>query len=205
MAQSLGPWIASRAARTPETVALVDAATGERSTYAEVEQRVAAIAADLQGQGVRRGDRVALLSPNSTTLLETLFAVTRLGAVTVPVDVRLSAAEIGFIVDDARPVVLVHDGTLATLAKASIEAAEHGTPRLIEDTMLGNGEDRASLETVGPDEVAMIMYTSGTTGRPKGAMFTHGDLEWSAVDMPTAGEGLLPTGVTLAVALPRAS
>jgi fatty-acyl-CoA synthase len=199
MALSLGQWIAHRGARSPEAVALVDAATADRCTYAELEQRVISRASGLRERGVRRGDRVAVVGLNSVGYLETLFAISWVGAVAVPVNFRLSATEIGFILDDAHPVVLVHDATFATLAKAATEAAELATPRLVEDvTLPSHGEPAA--ETVGADEVAMLMYTSGTTGRPKGAMLTHGNLEWNAVNMLTAGEGLRPTDTTLAVA-----
>ncbi|WP_406630667.1 acyl-CoA synthetase [Amycolatopsis sp. WGS_07] len=194
MASSLAHWIARRSTVTPESVALVAAETGERITYAELEHRVARRAAALRELGVRKGDRVALLALNSTGYLETLFAVAWLGAITLPVNFRLAAAEVQYLFDDARPVVVVHDDAFAALAR---EAA--GDRTLVNNSELLR-EDRVELEPTGADEVAVLMYTSGTTGRPKGAMLTHGNLEANAINVLTSGEGVLPLDITLTVA-----
>ncbi|WP_116199823.1 acyl-CoA synthetase [Amycolatopsis circi] len=195
MAASLAQWIARRSTVTPESVALVAAETGERITYADLERRVARRAAALRDLGVRKGDRVALLGLNSTGYLETLFAVAWLGAITLPINFRLAAAEVEYLLDDARPVLVVHDDAFAALAK---EAS--GARTLVDNRELGTTEDRVELEPTGPDEVAVLMYTSGTTGRPKGAMLTHGNLEANAINVLTSGEGLLPSDITLTVA-----
>ncbi|MGW7538340.1 acyl-CoA synthetase [Amycolatopsis sp. NPDC054798] len=194
MASSLAQWIARRGTVTPEAVALVSAETGERITYAELERRVAGRAAALRELGVRKGDRVALLGLNSTGYLETLFAVAWLGAITLPINFRLAAAEIAYLLDDARPVVVVHDDTFAALAR---EAA--GGRTLVNNSELSQ-EGRVEPEPTGPDDIAVLMYTSGTTGRPKGAMLTHGNLEANAINVLTSGEGLLPSDITLTVA-----
>ncbi|WP_409181202.1 acyl-CoA synthetase [Amycolatopsis sp. VS8301801F10] len=194
MASSLAHWISRRSTVTPESVALVAAETGERITYADLESRVARRAAGLRELGVRKGDRVALLGLNSTGYLETLFAVAWLGAITLPINFRLTAAEIEYLLDDARPVVVVHDGTFAALAR---EAS--GGRTLVDNSELPR-EDRVEPEPTGPDEVAVLMYTSGTTGRPKGAMLTHGNLEANAINVLTSGEGILPSDRTLTVA-----
>ncbi|MFB9932163.1 long-chain fatty acid--CoA ligase [Amycolatopsis halotolerans] len=195
MASSLAQWIARRGTVTPEAVALVAAETGERITYAELEQRVARRAAALRELGVRKGDRVALLGLNSTGYLETLFAVAWLGAITLPINFRLAAAEVEYLLEDARPVVVVHDDTFAALAQ---EAS--GGRALVNNSELGTTEDRVEPEPTGADDVAVLMYTSGTTGRPKGAMLTHGNLEANAINVLTSGEGLLPSDITLTVA-----
>ncbi|SFQ70233.1 acyl-CoA synthetase [Amycolatopsis rubida] len=194
MASSLAQWIARRGTITPGSVALVAAETGERITYADLERRVAGRAAALRALGVRKGDRVALLGLNSTGYLETLFAVAWLGAITLPINFRLAAAEIEYLLDDARPVVVVHDDTFAALAK---EAS--GARTLVSDSELVQ-EGRVEPEPAGPDDVAVLMYTSGTTGRPKGAMLTHGNLEANAINVLTSGEGILPSDITLTVA-----
>ncbi|MBN9739150.1 o-succinylbenzoate--CoA ligase [Pseudonocardia sp. P1] len=200
MPLSLGQWIARRGARDPEAVALVDAATDEQTTYGELERRIGGRAAALRALGVRRGDRVALLGLNSVDYLEILFAVARAGAVAVPINYRLSAPEVGYIFDDARPTVVVHDATFAPLAKAAAEKSACTGLQLVEDIALHADTDPFGGETVGTDDIAMLMYTSGTTGRPKGAMITHGNLEWNAVNMLTSAEGLRPADTTLAVA-----
>ncbi|ATY11644.1 o-succinylbenzoate--CoA ligase [Amycolatopsis sp. AA4] len=195
MASSLAQWVARRGTVTPESVALVAAETGERITYADLERRVARRAATLRELGVRKGDRVALLGLNSTGYLETLFAAAWLGAITLPINFRLTAPEIEYLLDDARPAVVVHDDTFAALAKAA-----SGTRTLVNIGELGRTEDRVEPEPTGADEVAVLMYTSGTTGRPKGAMLTHGNLEANAINVLTSGEGILPSDVTLTVA-----
>jgi acyl-CoA synthetase (AMP-forming)/AMP-acid ligase II len=124
MTGGIGDWIARRARRTPESTALVDGATGQRHSYAELDRRTSAQAAGLRELGVRRGDRVALVMDNSVAFLEMLFAAAKLGAITVPVNFRLSAEEIAYILEDSRAAVLVHDARWAELAKAAVTASK---------------------------------------------------------------------------------
>lgn len=199
MAGGIGNWVARRAERTPGAIALIDGASGERYDYAQLERRTSARAAGLRERGVRKGDRVALLMNNSTVLLETMFAVARLGAISVPVNYRLSAAEIAYLVDDARPTVFVHDSAWESLAGAALASVTQAPQAVRCDQLPGFGPECPD-EVVQGEDTALLMYTSGTTGRPKGAMITHGNLEWNAVNMVTAGKGLTPDDVTLAVA-----
>ena len=197
---ALSTWITRRAARTPDAVALVDATTGAQTTYAQLAANSARRAAVLRSRGVRRGDRVMLIGLNSTTQLETIFAVARLGAISVPVNFRLSPAEIAYLIDDSAPAVLLHDDMFAELAAAAAAQA----PRPVDVAHLDSTDQPEAVvadeEPVADDDVAMLMYTSGTTGKPKGAMLTHGNFEWNAINMLTAGEGIVPTDSTLAVA-----
>ncbi|MFI0352120.1 long-chain fatty acid--CoA ligase [Actinomadura sp. 9N407] len=188
--EGLGSWPARRARKTPRRPALFH--DGRTLTYAELDERVTRLARGLRSLGVRRGDRVAYLGPNHPSFLETLFAAGVLGAVFVPLNTRLAAPEIAYQLADSGTSVLVHGPAHAELVDEVRYQAQvrefvsltgtgpgaHGYDELLEDA--GGG---AIDEAVSHDDLCMIMYTSGTTGRPKGAMLTHGNLTWNAVNV----------------------
>lgn len=187
--EGLGSWAARRARTSPERVAVVH--EGAALTYAGLHARVLRLAWALRGLGVRNGDRVAYLGTNHPALLETLLACGTVGAVFVPLNTRLATPELDTIVRDCVPVVLFHGGEHAGAA-AELRAAG-AVPHLVPVT--GGGAASAYEELiaahgpepldapVGLDDVCMIMYTSGTTGRPKGAMLTHGNITWNCVNV----------------------
>jgi len=179
---SLGSWFAERAAITPNRRAL----TFEGTTwdYGEMLQRINSLAAELQHGGVCHGDRVAFLGLNQPAFFETLFATARLGAIFVPLNFRLTGPELAFIINDAGVHTLVADELYRPVTESV--RAELPVRRYLSDDVADGWEplhgDRQPLsgtEPIGPDEVAIIMYTSGTTGRPKGAMLTHANLWWN--------------------------
>jgi fatty-acyl-CoA synthase len=155
----------------PDTTAVTD---GERQlTWAELRERSRRLAVALQDAGIEKGDRVAYLALNTTELLEAHFGVPAAGGVLVAVNTRLLADEVEFILGHAGARILVVDPSLAPLADAahvervltigeSYEAFLAGAPDV-------EPEDRLESE----DDTISINYTSGTTGRPKGAMYTH--------------------------------
>ncbi|NMO91746.1 long-chain fatty acid--CoA ligase [Actinomycetospora sp. TBRC 11914] len=201
MDEGIGAWPARRAERSPDAVALVDGPTGTRTSYAELDARVGARAARLAALGVSHGDRVALLGENSPAYLEWLFAAARLGAITVPVNMRLAAPEVAYVLEDSGAGVLVASTTFAPLAQAAC-AATAAPPRLVE---LAEEADGPGRREPGPaagrgGEPCVIMYTSGTTGRPKGAVLTHDNMLWNAINMLSAGPGIASTDVTIAAA-----
>lgn len=174
---------------------------------AELSDTVREFAAGLSERGLRRGDRVAYLGFNSVTFLETLFAAAHLGAVFVPLNFRLAADEIGHILNDSGAHTLVVEEGHRELAEsilADIPVRSHvlvdtdpECPATAEPapawTRLSElrGPDRPVREPVAlyDDDLAALMYTSGTTGRPKGVMLTHGNLWWNAVN----AEGVVDT------------
>lgn len=180
----VGSWPARRARARPAATALVH--HGRRTTYAELDARVTALAAGLGRAGVGHGDRVAHLGANDPAFVETLFAVLALGAVFVPLNTRLAAAELAALVDDAGADLLVH----APSHDAVADALAAGRPTL---RTVGTGDGLAALRAgagtpparppVQPDDLAVILYTSGTTGRAKGARMTHGNLTWNALSV----------------------
>src|SRR4051812_4399322 len=173
-------WIAHHARRTPNKIALIDLATARRFSYAKLDNRVARLASHFRDwHGIARGDRVAVLALNTTDTLEVQFACGRLGAVMVPLNTRLTVPELQFIVDDAAPKVMIHDTDLAetalTVAKlCNVSSALLLGPRGSYEAAIAGAKPLDKSEDVTLDDISTIMYTSGTTGLPKGAIITHG-------------------------------
>src|SRR5437868_8932271 len=110
-------WIAHHAMRTPEKIALIDLATERAFSYQQLDDRIGRLAQHLREKlAVQRGARVAVLALNTTDTLEVQFACGRLGAIFVPLNVRLTVPELEYIVGDAAPVVMIHDHELADTA-----------------------------------------------------------------------------------------
>ncbi|MFF5493412.1 long-chain fatty acid--CoA ligase [Streptomyces aquilus] len=182
--EGLGSWPARRARKTPHRTALVHGDT--TWTYAQLYERTTRLAHALRARGVRRGDRIAYLGPNHPSYLETLFAAGTLGAVFVPLNIRLAGPEIAYQLADSGTKALVYGpqytGLVAGLpgdtdVRAYVEVgAEY-------EEELARSADEPIDQPVTPDDTCIIMYTSGTTGRPKGAMLTHGNLTWNALNV----------------------
>jgi fatty-acyl-CoA synthase len=173
--------IAHHAMRQPQSLAAVDLATGRRHSYRAFDDRIARIAGSLRSRfGIARGDRIAVLAPNTTDTFEVQFACGRIGAIFVPLNWRLANAELKVILADCTPAMLIHDpefteraqelriGQLCSLGPPFEQIACDG-PRL----------DDPVAATL--DDISTILYTSGTTGRPKGAIITHGMNFWNTV------------------------
>lgn len=184
-------WVTRHARIRPTKTAVVF--HGRRITYAELDRQVDRTARGLWASGVRKGDRVAVLLPNGPEFLELLLACTRLGAIFVPVNTRLAPAEVLFILRDSMPELLIyHADFLSTLEAIRREAPVRGVVQVggppipnttaYEELSTGAADGPLPLPP-GPDEPAMMMYTSGTTGRPKGALLTHANLLWNDVQL----------------------
>jgi fatty-acyl-CoA synthase len=182
-------WIAHHARRTPAKTAVVDLGGDRHFTYAELDARVARLAGHLrEAVGVGIGDRVAVLALNSTDTLEVQFACFRLGAIFVPLNSRLTVPELQFIVGDAAPDLMIHDDDLAETALAVSRLCNipctlrYGAGGSYERA-IASATPLAAVEPVTLDDISTIMYTSGTTGRPKGAMITHGMTFFNCVNL----------------------
>jgi fatty-acyl-CoA synthase len=201
-------WVAHYASTRGGAIAMEDLATGRTFTYAELDERVGRLASGLRERlGVARGDRVAVLAHNSTDLFEIQFACTRIGAIFAPMNWRLTFPELRFIVADCQPVVLFHDPDFADAARdlgaacgvrhlCGREPADSVYERLIAD---GSGD--IASEPLTHDDIATILYTSGTTGHPKGAIITHGMRFWQLINL--TGPCRVTTESTSLVALPQ--
>ncbi len=185
-------WVAYHGVHRPHAPALRRSEDGRTATWAELDERVGRAAGALQALGVAAGDRIALIAENDPRVFEIQFAAMRLGALFVPLNWRLTVHELAEICLDADPAVLVHDDAWADTAVAVAEKAQ--VPRRLSWTVEDSGtadEYTAALAAatpVGPRigathaDPTHILYTSGTTGRPKGALCTHGTLVWQALN-----------------------
>ena len=174
--RGVGSWTARRARMSPERVA-IEYQEGTW-TYRGLHERATRLAHALAGLGVRHGDRVAYLGPNHPAFLEALFATGQLGAVFVPLNWRLTATELSYILADSGAKVLVHALAVDGLPVRAAVAVGAGY-----EAMLAGAAADPIDEPVDPDETCLILYTSGTTGRPKGAMLTHANVTWNSVNL----------------------
>lgn len=167
----------SAAERWPKRVAITH--EGRALTLAELELRSARAAAMLRGLGVHAGDRVALQLPNVPAFVDLYFALLRLGAVVVPVNPLLRAAETAHVLGDAEVEILL------AWHRAQPPLRGDGTPASVEVLTVrepfdlpgaGEHEPLATIADVDAEQTAVILYTSGTTGQPKGAELTHRNL-----------------------------
>jgi fatty-acyl-CoA synthase len=179
----LGSWPARRAAISPDRVALV---FGDRSTtYAGLHERVSRLASSLRAAGISPGDRVAYLGPNHPAFVETMFATYVVGGVFVPLNFRLAAPEVDYQLQDSGARVLVYGPECSAVVAESalVDSLLRLVPLTAYESWLLSGEAQAAAEAVSLDSPACILYTSGTTGRPKGAVLTHGNVIWNCYNL----------------------
>jgi len=198
-------WIAHHALCVPDRIAMTDAHSGRSFTYGQMEQRCACLAALFRNDyGVRKGDRVAVIAFNSTDIFEVQFACRKIGAVFVPLNWRLSKTELKAILENAEPALIVYGPELQVLADY---LRELGVARKFIDVCDGaastyekgiaNAPPLVQTEPVTHDDAFAIMYTSGTTGLPKGAIITHRMTIFSGVNgMMKAQVSEASTGLT---------
>ncbi|PWK15714.1 acyl-CoA synthetase [Tumebacillus permanentifrigoris] len=178
-------WLQSRARLTPHKLALVEVETGLRLTYEQFNVRAGRLAGYLQQHGVVRGDRVALLAPNSTSYLELLFACAKIGALFVPLNYRFSTPELAYVLNDCAPKVLVYFEPYANLAHDL--AARVPVPLLLEQQGYERIVSCADGAAAIPVEVELedpwaIIYTGGTTGQAKGVVLSHRAILWNSIN-----------------------
>jgi fatty-acyl-CoA synthase len=181
-------WIGHSAANHPDKPATVELPSGRRQSYAEMHERVGRIAGWLKLLGVERGDRVGLLALNSTDALDIIFATWRIGAVHLALNFRLTPGELDYIIGNAEPKVLIHDRELGSTVAALSVSIEHvvetegqGAESDFESRIVDVSPIRRMVE-LEPDDQCMLMYSSGTTGLPKGVIMTHGMMLWASIN-----------------------
>ncbi len=178
---NLSSAIRFHACRTPEAIAIVY--DGERVSYGALQSRIGRSAAWLATQGIGPDDVVALLMKNSAAFIELACAVSHVGAVLLPINYRLSAAEVGYILENAGAALLLTDDDLTWQAPATAKTILVDEAARRDSTCLGGAalapHPGASRE---PGDLFRLMYTSGTTDRPKGVMHSYANLAWKTID-----------------------
>jgi long-chain acyl-CoA synthetase len=200
---SVATILAESARRHPDRTAVV--LGPEAVTYAELWEQARRYAAVLRDRGVGPGDKVALLLPNITDFPRAYYGALALGAVVVPVHALLTAQEIQFVLEDSGAKALVCAGPLLGEGAKGAELA--GVDLL---TVMGGDDESRKLEVLAravepvsglvlrePDDDAVVLYTSGTTGKPKGAVLTHNNMLFNANTSAFDTIGIEPTDVVL--------
>jgi fatty-acyl-CoA synthase len=167
---TIGRWLRDRARNTPERVA-VDY-LDRTLTYRELDEGSDAFAAAFHAAGLRRGDRVATLTGNTPEHVQVMFACAKSGLTLVPISWRLAAPEIRFQLDDSEPSLFLVEDEYRQLADA--------TGRTVSDVAPGG---IAPDVDVADDDPLLLVYTSGTTGKPKGALLTHANCFWTNLSL----------------------
>lgn len=192
----IGTWLTRRVLLSPDKEAVVDG--GKRLTYRQLNQRTNRLSRALMELGLAYGDRLGILAYNRLEYLEVIMAAAKLGLMLVPLNWRLTAVELAFILEDSQTETLVFDPALADLAREvrSKVTLEHAV--MLGDAGAGNlpayetllatqsGEEPGPAQTPDLDTPHIIMYTAGTTGKPKGAILTQGASFWNVINLYTA-------------------
>jgi len=194
MQSNVGLFLSKRAQLNAQAEALVEVERQRRFTFSQLNERCNRIAHALAAKGVGRGDRVALLMMNGVEYVESFFACAKLGAVVVPLNWRLVPEELDFIIRDSGSVALLYDREFDEPVEALHDrdtgvrhwirvGDDGGRPDWADDydaVLAANSDDEFVVEASG-DTRLFIMYTSGTTGLPKGVVHTHDTTMWGSV------------------------
>ncbi|MCK1486085.1 acyl--CoA ligase [Bradyrhizobium sp. 193] len=185
-ATTIGQLVSRRARTHPLAIAIDVFGRGERATYSEMDKLSNSYAHALRAFGVRKGDRIGVMLPNRIEFPLLWFALAKLGAVTVPINMRYTPREIEYVLSDTHAKFAVVDESAWSLFSAMkpwpqdlaeqqiifVGQPSHGSAATLEQLLKGV-DDRPVDEDIRPDDLLNIQYTSGTTGFPKGCMLTH--------------------------------
>ncbi len=198
-------WIRHHARSKADHPALIDLSSQRRYSYSQMHERVGRAAGMLQDKGVKRGDRVAFLMLNSSDLLEIIFGCWRIGAICVALNFRLTPSELTFILNNSGTDVLIYDSAFAAI-KEPLQKSTEVKHYIHSDCMGDDTEYEQGLAAATPvmemidqtlDDTCMLMYSSGTTGTPKGVIITHGMMYFSPASACRGG-GMDTENVALA-------
>ncbi|HEX7038195.1 MAG TPA: AMP-binding protein [Pseudomonadales bacterium] len=201
---NLGSIPAKYARRCPDREAVIDVPTGRRLRWGELDARVRRLANGLRrGLGLAKGDRVAIFSRNCIEYMELYYACARVGLIAQPLNWRLATEELGRIVEDGEPAVLVSSPEFRSERDALQRSLD--LPHWLEYGDGSDGSYEALLEsasdaeppesaTVGGHDPVMILYTGGTTGQSKGALHSHHSIYMGMLNQ-TVAERIVPTDV----------
>ena len=181
-ANNAASWAAQRAESSGSRLAVVDEL--RRLDYAGLERRIQRLAGWMRSAGVAAGDRVGILLGNVSAYLEAVFGAARIGAIAVPINTRLTPSEVCFLFDDCSPRALIYGSELRELARRACAATRQEPSSQFEvadsagvaceyEATLAGSEPCRSILPLGGEAPMLLMYTSGTTGQPKGALLPH--------------------------------
>ena len=186
--------LTKRANLTPDREALYDVTSDVRYTYAQLNQRANRAANFLVDKyGIQKGDRVSILAHNSIVYVDLLFGLGKIGGIFAPLNWRLTARELSYIVNDCRPKVLIVGPEFVSVFEqmrgdiqiehiVSLEGAELSGAKAYEDLLMASSVLEPSRPIIDDEDAYCVLYTSGTTGRPKGAILPHRQILWNAIN-----------------------
>jgi len=163
---------------------------GTRITYDQLNRRVNRLANALLRLGVKKGDKIASMLFNSPEIIEAYYAAAKIGAITIPINFRLVWREVEYIIDQSEARVFIYDAGLRNIIEkystskglSLISVGENSYPDSFNyEELITDSTDLEVEVSISEDDLRLIMYTSGTTGLPKGAMFTHKNNLWSGL------------------------
>ena len=206
----IGDWLQRRAQLTPEKIALIDMLNNQRPiTFCEWNDAATQTAAFLSTLGVRKGDRVAILALNCVEYLDIWFACGKLGSILQALNYRLTSGELHSLIVDTTPTVLIYGPEQVEQVQAIRAQGVNIQHYIALDTTTRSGKDDRTFEerkdhinTVLPtvelryDDPWVICYTGGTTGLPKGAILTHGNVTWNSINTVMSW-GITPDDVAI--------
>ncbi len=181
---NLSSFIAFHARRTPRRTALKY--RGEDISYASFDERIRKVGGWLAARGITPGDVVAVLMKNSVAFLELAFATSHIGAVFLPINFRLSRDEVGYILSNSGARILIADEELALAVPDEVPVVFVDEETQFNVTRLGSDTASTPMHPCRPRDLMRLMYTSGTTDRPKGVMLTYENMYWKSADQTVA-------------------
>ena len=204
MKNNIGLFVTKRALLNPTTEAIVDVTSGQRQTYAQLNERCNRVANSMRDSGLTQGDRVATLLMNGSEFVEIFFGAAKAGGVIVALNWRLVADELSFILNDSGATTLVF-GTAFNEVVAELHSRGSQATAVTNWVHVGDAADRPDFAagyedllvnastaepeiTSSDDDLLFIMYTSGTTGLPKGVMHSHLTALWSVITGNTTAD-----------------
>ena len=186
--------LSRRARLTPERVGLVELETGRRFTYSELNERSSCLANFMRDElGVQPGDRVSILAKNSIVYIDLFYGLPKIGAIFAPFNWRLTARELAFLVNDLDPKVLIVEPEFVPVVEemqaqiniehyVSLRGAEISGAKIYEEGLARASSEEPERPAMDLESPYCILYTSGTTGNPKGAILPHRQILFNAIN-----------------------